>query len=496
MNAMSPPRVPAETPSPRMGALATLPVFFKLDGKPVLLAGGDAWKAELLAAAGAVVHVFEPAPSDALLVLAAEKPERIRIHLRPWSIHDLALKALAIGAIADDAEAKAFRCAARAAGVPVNVVDKPAFCDFSFGSIVNRSPLVIGISTDGAAPVFGQTIRMRIEAMLPQGLARWAAAAKHWRERIEPLALAFRLRRAFWERFSQKAAAEPQRAPTDADFRETLAATLAAADDARKGSIAIVGAGPGDPDLLTLKAVRALQSADVVLYDDLVSDGVLGCARREARKIAVGKRAGRASCAQRDICGEILRHAQAGKRVVRLKGGDPAVFGRLDEELAACRAAGFDPEVVPGVTTASGAAAALGFSLTRRREAPRLQFVTAHGAEGGLPPGLDLDALADPAATTCVYMGLGTIALLVPALMERGLAPETPVRIVVNATRPEMESVHATLATAAAAVRDLDAVGPGLILIGRAVGPSREPDLAAERRERLPYGGGHPLALA
>jgi uroporphyrin-III C-methyltransferase / precorrin-2 dehydrogenase / sirohydrochlorin ferrochelatase len=468
MTAHVPPRQPSETSSPRMGSLATLPVFFKLDGKPVLLAGGDAWKAELLAATGAVVHVFEPRPSDALLVLAAEKPEQVLIHLRPWSLHDFALKALAVGAIADDAEAAAFRCAARAAGVLVNLVDKPAFCDFSFGSIVNRSPLVIGISTDGAAPVFGQTIRMRIETMLPEGLARWAAAAKRWRERIEPLALAFRLRRAFWERFSAKAMAAPERAPAEADFGETLAATLAGQGDA-KGAVAIVGAGPGDPELLTLKAVRQLQSADVILYDDLVSEGVLALARREARKIAVGKRAGRASCRQLDICSEIVAHARAGRRVVRLKGGDPAIFGRLDEELSACRAAGFDPLIVPGVTTASGAAAALGLSLTRRRDAPRLQFVTAHGADGGLPPGLDLDALADPAATTCVYMGLGSIGLLAAALQARGLPSETPVRIVFNATRPDMSSHMTTLGGVAASVVPRRAEGPGLILIGQAM---------------------------
>jgi uroporphyrin-III C-methyltransferase / precorrin-2 dehydrogenase / sirohydrochlorin ferrochelatase len=473
VNALSPARQPAETPSPRMGRLATLPVFFKLDGRPVLLAGGDAWKAELLAASGAVVHVYEPRPCDALLLLAAERPDRVLLHLRPWSIHDFGLAALAVGAIADDAEAKAFRCAARASGVPVNVVDKPAFCDFSFGSIVNRSPLVIGISTDGAAPVFGQTVRMRIETLLPEGLARWAAAAKLWRERIEPLTMAFRLRRAFWERFSTRAFAAPGKPPGEPEYRDILAETLAAGGEASRGGIAIVGAGPGDPELLTLKAVRALQSADVVLYDDLVSDAVLGFARREARKIAVGKRAGRASCSQRDICGEMIRHAAAGKRVVRLKGGDPAIFGRLDEELTACRIAGFPPEIVPGVTTASGAAAALGFSLTRRREAPRLQFVTAHGMEGGLPAGLDLDALADPAATTCVYMGLTTIPALSRALLARGLAADTPVRLIINATRPEMESRITTLADVAACVARSKADGPGLILIGAAIGATR-----------------------
>ncbi len=464
------PRLPMETPSARMGALATLPVFFKLNDRPVLLAGNDPWKAELLAATGAILHIYEPAPGEALLLLAAENPERMHIHLRPWSVDAFTGMSLAIGAISEDAEAMAFRCAAKAAGVPVNVVDRPAFCDFSFGSIVNRSPLVIGISTDGAAPVFGQTIRARIETMLPAGFARWAEAAKHWRERIEPLALAFRLRRAFWERFSILAMAEPERHPGDDDFNRTLTATRGETATSNRGSVVIVGAGPGDPELLTLKAVRALQSADVVLHDDLVSDGVLGFARREARKIAVGKRAGAASCRQKDICAEILSHAGAGKRVVRLKGGDPAIFGRLDEELEACRAAGFEPELVPGVTTASGAAAALGLSLTRRRTAHRLQFITAHGADGGLPAELDLDALADPAATTCVYMGARTILQLAEAVMARGLAATTPVRVVVSATRPDMLSISTTLEHVARDVASRNHDGPVLILIGKALG--------------------------
>jgi uroporphyrin-III C-methyltransferase / precorrin-2 dehydrogenase / sirohydrochlorin ferrochelatase len=470
MNALSPPRQPAETPSPRLGALATLPVFFKLGGRSVMLAGGDAWKAELLAATGAIVHVYTPQPSDALLVLAAEKPDTVLIHLRPWSVQDFALMALAVGAISDDAEARAFRCAAKAAGVPVNVVDKPGFCDFSFGSIVNRSPLVIGISTDGAAPVFGQTVRMKIETLLPEGLARWAGAAKLWRERIEPLALAFRLRRAFWEKFSARAFSTPDEKPVEEIRLGILAETLSGDPAGTRGHVSIVGAGPGDPELLTLKAVRVLQSADVVLYDDLVTPAVLGYARREARKIAVGKRAGKASCRQGDISGEILKHALAGKRVVRLKGGDPAVFGRLDEELDACRGAGLTPEIVPGVTTASGAAAALGFSLTRRREAPRLQFITAHGADGGLPPGLNLDAVSDPGVTTCVYMGVRTAGHLAAELLARGLADDTPVRLIINATRPEMRSFLTTLAGIAACIAAEKPDGPALIMIGAAVG--------------------------
>jgi uroporphyrin-III C-methyltransferase/precorrin-2 dehydrogenase/sirohydrochlorin ferrochelatase len=314
--------------------------------------------------------------------------------------------------------------------------------------------------------VFGQAVRARIEAMLPVAFARWAAAAKGWRTRIEPFAWPFRERRAFWERFTGLALANPQRAPGEADFAALMAGQTAVNG---LGRIAIVGAGPGDPDLLTVAAVRELQSADVVLYDDLVTLAVLEVARREAAKVAVGKRGGEASCAQGDICGTLVDLARRGKRVVRLKGGDPAIFGRLDEELEAARAAGFEPVIVPGVTSASGAAAALGLSLTRRRLAPRVQFVTAHGADGGLPPGLELDALADPAATTCVYMGRRTLPLLAAALMARGMPGKTPVRIVLDATRPTMESVVTTLHDAAAVAATLRADAPCLLMIGAAM---------------------------
>jgi uroporphyrin-III C-methyltransferase/precorrin-2 dehydrogenase/sirohydrochlorin ferrochelatase len=457
-----------------MAPLAALPLFHKLDGRVVMVAGGSpgaAWKAELLSSAGAVVDVFSAEPSPEMLALAADRPKRIRMVARSWCVRDFAGRALAVGDIEDPAEARAFACAARMAGVTVNVVDKPTLCDVQFGAIVNRSPLVIGISTDGAAPVFGQAVRMRIETLLPEGFARWAAAAKAWRMLLEPMTWPFRLRRTFWERFSAMAFARPKDEPSPEDFASIRDGTLAAGDRLAGGRISIVGAGPGDPDLLTLAAVRELQAAEVILYDDLVTPEVLAVSRREARRIAVGKRAGLDSCGQDDISGEMVAHALAGRRVVRLKGGDPTIFGRLDEELAATRAAGYEPTIIPGVTTASGAAATLGLSLTRRRVASRLQFVTAHGADGGLPPGLDLDALADPAVTTCVYMGRRMLPLLASALLARGLPRGTPVRIVLDATRPTMEDRLTTLGEAVAAAAAMRHGAPCFILIGAAAAP-------------------------
>src|SRR6202051_3310899 len=222
---MSASRIPSETRTPRMAPLARLPVFFGLAGKRAVVAGGSpaaAWKAELLAAAGAKVEVFAEDACEELRAAASEPPpaehsetavDAIVIHARAWQPGDLAGAAIAVGAFAADDEADAFAAAARAAGVPVNVIDKPAFCDFSFGSIVNRSPLVIGISTDGAGPVFAQTIRAKLEALLPLGFARWAETARRWRPRVQALGLSFRDRRRFWEKFTREAVLHPDRAP-------------------------------------------------------------------------------------------------------------------------------------------------------------------------------------------------------------------------------------------------------------------------------------------
>jgi uroporphyrin-III C-methyltransferase/precorrin-2 dehydrogenase/sirohydrochlorin ferrochelatase len=466
---LDPPRKPRECTDGRMADLATLPVFHKLTGRRVLLAAGNAgaaWKAELLAAAGAHVDVYTADPSSELTSLIVEWPSRFTLHRRPWCIHDFSCVALAVGALNDPAEAQAFRCAAKAAGVQVNVVDRPALCDFTFGTIVNRSPLVIGISTDGATPVFAQAIRARIETLLPQRFARWMRAARDWRPRVLALDLPFPVRRAFWQRLTDIALSRPNQTPDETTFQDILAGTLARGAEAQRGSIAIVGAGPGEPELLTLRAVRLLQAADVVLYDDLVTAGVIAMARREAGKIAVGKRGGRASCRQDDICRLMVELACAGKRVVRLKGGDPAVFGRLDEELEAAHAAGFTPEVVPGITAASGAAASLGLSLTRRRVSPRLQFITAHGVDGGVPEGLDIAALADPHATTCVYMGGRTLSDLARDLIARGLPETWPVMLVANVSRDDEKRVPTTLAGLVAGATAPVVNTPVLAIIG------------------------------
>jgi uroporphyrin-III C-methyltransferase / precorrin-2 dehydrogenase / sirohydrochlorin ferrochelatase len=466
-------RTPAEIRSTRIGALARLPAFFALENKRAVVAGGSpaaTWKAELLSAAGARVEVFAAAPGEEMLALVAA-PARgpVILHDRNWAPEDFAGAAIAVADCANDEEAAQFAAAARAAGVPVNVIDRPAFCDFSFGAIVNRSPLVIGISTDGASPVFGQAIRAKIEALIPKGFARWADAARAWRPRVQALALPFRGRRNFWERFTERAVAAPNAAPTDADLDALLKPTTAQT----AGSVILVGAGPGDPELLTLRAVRALQSADVILFDDLVAPDILDFARREAKKMLVGKTGHAPSCKQDDINALMISLAKAGRRVVRLKGGDPMIFGRADEEISACRAAGITVEVVPGITTAQGAASRLLVSLTHRGKARRVQYLTGHaagnGRDGKLPADIDWASVADPAVTTVVYMPTKTLPELVANAVQAGLDPATPAVAVERATRADERVIAATIADLPARLAAEAPSGPVVVLIGRAL---------------------------
>lgn len=482
-------RRPQRTGDRRIESLATLPLFHKLAGRKVVLAGGTEgalWKAELLAAAGAELHVFAGDHSDRFSSLAADPPGGVvRLHGRSWLEDDLVGAALAVGDIEDEIEIAVFVAAARRAGAPVNIVDKPEHCDFAFGALVNRSPLVVAISTDGAAPVFGQAIRAKIEAMLPSGLKAWAQAAADWRPAVQARALPFALRRAFWERFAARAMADPSHAPGPQDEADLFAAVdgIESAPDG-PGRVTLVGAGPGDPDLLTLKAIRALQSADIILYDDLVSPGVLELARREAKRMLVGKTGYGPSVKQEEINALIVSLAQQGKHVVRLKGGDPGIFGRGGEEIEACQAARIPVAIVPGISAAQGAAASLGLSLTHRDQARRLQFVTGHGRSGTLPDDLDWRAMADPRATTVVYMARATLAGFSERAVAAGLDPDTPAVAVMGATRPDEKRLAATIGTLAARLGELPPAGPVLVIVGAVAGVLLEKQAAEGGRLR------------
>jgi uroporphyrin-III C-methyltransferase / precorrin-2 dehydrogenase / sirohydrochlorin ferrochelatase len=449
-----------------MGPLAVLPVFVDLQGRRVVVAGGgDAllWKAELMAAAGADVAVFAEQPSSDLDALAASPPAgSLAIARRRWDPTDLEGAALAIGALGGS-DAQAFSEAARRHGVPVNIVDSPQVSTFSFGSIVNRSPLVIGISTAGAAPVLAQLVRAKIEALLHPALGAWTEAARHLRAKINARFGMGAARRDVWRRFAELALAARAAPAPD------VLARLAGTGGRHGGSIALVGAGPGDPELLTLKALRALQSADIILYDRLISPEILELARREARRMLVGKTGNGASCRQDDINALMLRLAREGRRVVRLKGGDPMLFGRAAEEVEACRRAGIPVEVVPGITAAFGAAAELTMPLTDRSGIRRLQFVTGHGHDGEVPD-YDWRALADEAATTAFYMSRRTFAGMLPKLIDAGLDADAPALAIVSATTPRSRHIRCAARDLPAALPNLTGSEPCLILIGRTLG--------------------------
>lgn len=468
--AMTASRTPLELKPPRMESLARLPLFFALEGKRALIAGDNAaaaWKIELLSAAGARVDVYAVDPCEEILTLAALPPRgAIVLHRREWETDDFEGAAIAIGACEHADGAARFSAAARAAGVPVNVIDKPDFCDFAFGSIVNRSPLVIGISTDGAAPVFAQAIRAKLEALIPLGFSCWADAARRWRAPLKTSGLSFAARRRFWQIFTGHAVRNPDHEPAQSDFQALLAATQAEGDDVERGSVLLVGAGPGDPELLTLRAVRAMQSADVILFDDLVSPQVLDFARREAKKMLVGKTGHGPACKQSEINALMVSLARNGKRVVRLKGGDPMIFGRATEEIDACRNAGIAVGVVPGVTAAQGAAAKLGISLTHRQSARRLQYVTGHATDGELPDDIDWKSLADPTVTTIVYMPKKTLGALAAKAIAAGLDPATPSLAIAQATRPDQMVIADSIANLPARLGAGKLSGPVLVMIG------------------------------
>ena len=427
---MTPILAPRPTEPPRLAPLAKLPIFIGLQGRRVLIIGGGepvVWKAELLAAAGARLDIVSPVPHPELDALVARSSSMV-LHRRTWEAADFEGAAFAVADESEPAEAARIRDMARACGLLLNVIDNPAFCDFQFGTIVNRSPIVIGIMTDGAAPILGQAIRRRIEAVVPASLASWTRSAKLFRDRLKALLPGRADRRGFWERFVDRAFTSSLNESSQPAELERMARGLAI--DRRRaghvGEVVIVGAGPGDPDLLTLKAMRELQAADVIVYDRLVTQGVLELGRREARRIHVGKEGHGAACRQEDISALIVDLALAGERVVRLKGGDPSVFGRTGEEIEACRQAGVPARIVPGVTTASAAAASLGLSLTHRDVARRLQFITGHDRHGELPADLDFRALADPHSTLVVYMGRRTAARLAARLIAEGCPRRRP----------------------------------------------------------------------
>ncbi len=454
----------------RIGELAVLPIFYKLQDKKVVLAGGSdaaAWKCELLVASGAKVHLYATELDAEFDALMSEHKNQIIWHKRPWAIDIFENAQIAIGDMESDGAAKAFYCAAKASGVPVNVIDMPDYCEFQFGSIVNRSPAIVSISTDGAAPILGQAIRRRIEMLLPAMLQGWAKTAMTVRARVNELLEPGKERRAFWEHFVDQAFSKSVDTSTETNLLANAKSMKAGHDT---GKVTLVGAGPGDAELLTIKAMRALQSADVILFDDLVSPDVLELARREAKRMLVGKRGGRESCKQDDINAMMLNFAKSGKNVVRLKSGDPSVFGRAGEEICALEQHNIPVSIIPGITAASAMAAQLGVSLTHRDHAQSVRFITGHSKHGKLPESVNWQAVADQSATSIFYMGGRTATQIKACLLEEGMCGQMPVVISSSISRDNQQTWFGRLDEIEVGIAKIGYDEPVLIGVGQVFG--------------------------
>ena len=448
------------------------PAFFDVADRDVWISGGGALaarKARLVLKARGQVTFWGAGPDAEV---RDEFGDACAYHERPLGVLR-PRPALVVAASGDHGADTRVAALARAAGVPVNVVDAPGACDFVVPSVVERGDVTIGISTGGAAPVIGRRLRERIEAMLPARLGALVAFAGARRAevaaRVPPAE-----RRGFWERVLEGPVAE---AVLDGDEARAAAGFEAALRGERQpGHVWIVGAGPGDPELLTLKALRVLQEADVVLHDNLVGDGVIELIRRDAERIYVGKRRGDHALPQEDIGALMVRLAREGKRVVRLKGGDPYVFGRGGEELDALRAAGVPATVVPGVTSALGCAASAGVPLTHRGLSQAVTFVTASGGAYA-EPAVDWDALARLGHTVVVFMGVSKAGDVSANLRAGGLPGDTPVAVVERGTLPDQRVLRTDLATMPADIAAAGVTGPAVLIIGAVAARVETPEL-------------------
>jgi uroporphyrin-III C-methyltransferase/precorrin-2 dehydrogenase/sirohydrochlorin ferrochelatase len=447
------------------------PIFLNLTAQPVLVVGGGAIaarKIELLRKAKAKVTVVAPELIESLGALVAQgaishlpeefKPE----HLDGMRLAIAATSRQAVNAwVAHQAEVR---------NIPVNVVDDRELSRFIMPAVVDRSPVIVAVSSGGAAPVLTRRLREKLEAVLPSRLGALAKFAGALRSVVKRRINEGGERRRFWERFfdgdiaSDVLAGREQQAQSAAE--QALIAASNHSEQGARGEVALVGAGPGDPGLLTLRALRVLQNADVVLYDRLVAPQILELARRDAELISVGKAAGNAPIPQEQINDLLIEHARAGKRVVRLKGGDPFIFGRGGEELEALAQQGIRYEVVPGVTAAAGCAAYAGIPLTHRDHSQSLTFVTGHAKTGGVSDGINWQALALPGQTVVFYMGMHTLANIIARLREHGAPASLSAAVIEHGTQVSQRVIVGTLDDLQARVDDAKVTSPALLIVG------------------------------
>ncbi|MCV6591191.1 MAG: siroheme synthase CysG, partial [Marinobacterium sp.] len=414
-----------------------LPLFFNLQGQQALLIGGGQValrKARLLTRAGCVITVVSHHICQELqdLIDITAGATGIIGEYHPGLLRE---KALVIAATDADALNERVSLDARDANVPVNVVDSPALCTFVFPAIVDRSPIVIGISSGGRSPVLARMTRAKIETLLPQRYAKLGELASKFRAQVKAKFNTIGQRRNFWERTLEGSVAEKVFAGRQQDAEEAIQGILDNADQNHNaGEVYLVGGGPGDPELLTFKALRLMQQADIVFYDRLVSTEVLDLCRRDAELVYVGKARDDHAVPQEGINQLLVKHALSGKRVLRLKGGDPFIFGRGGEELEELKQHNIPFQVVPGITAASACSTYAGIPLTHRNYAQSVKFVT--GQLKNRTADLNFAELAHDNQTVVFYMGLHTLPILTERLIEHGKAADTPVAIVSRGTQP------------------------------------------------------------
>ncbi|MFM9938356.1 MAG: siroheme synthase CysG [Hyphomicrobiaceae bacterium] len=452
--------------------MAGFPIFVDVGAWPPLVAGGGDLalaKVRLLLKRAALVDVITRGQIVRDLRQLAEAG-RVRLERRAVTPQDVRGRPLVISATGDDVEDERISVIARELGVPVNVPDRPQLCTFALGAIVDRGSVTVAIGTDGAAPVLATRLRAEIETHLHPRLGVLAEIARDFRPAVAEALRPGAARRAFWDDIFGGAAATAILQADEATGRALITARLASAtaNPPQPGRVILVGAGPGDPELLTLKAIRALKAADVVVHDGLMGDAVLDHARREARLISVAKAKGRHSRSQGEINALLVSLAREGKTVVRLKGGDPSIFGRGGEEIDVLRASGIAVEIIPGITAATAVAAALQIPLTHRDISRSVTFISGHAAvEGGAEfDQVDFRALADGRATLAVYMGLSTADLLAARLIASGWSRTTPVLAVSRVSQPGERRVATTLDRLPIATSSLGLAGPTLLIIG------------------------------
>jgi len=446
-----------------------LPVFLDIKDQPVLVVGGTVMAARRWAtatSAGARVRVVAPKLSAAF----EDCPEVVH-EAKAFEESDLDGMHLVFAATGEEEEDVRVSALARKKGVAVNVVDRLDLCSFVMPSIVDRSPVVVAISSSGDAPILSRLLRAKLEALLPSGLGRLANFAGSCRQQVNSLITDPVRRRRFWERIVGGPAAEyvlaGQQEAADELFDKTLEAECRDQELPVQGEVYLVGSGPGDPDLLTFRALRLMQQADVVLHDRLVPDAILDLVRRDAERVFVGKKRGDHVLAQEDISQMLADLARQGHRVLRLKGGDPFMFGRGGEEIEVLADAGIPFQVVPGVTAANGCAAYAGIPLTHRDHAQACIFVTGHTKDGKLD--LNWHSLMQPNQTVVVFMGLGALVNVAGQLVEHGANPDLPAAVVDNGTRERQQVVSGTLSDVADRVAKAEFEGPAILIVGTVV---------------------------